>query len=66
MFLFKGISTCLVANDQIFGVCQVWRRFPRGFYMDTKYLVIAMPGGISKRYPLEEKHSTYFSKSLRN
>jgi len=32
----------------------------KGFIgINTKYLVMAIPGGVSKSYPLEEKHGTY-------
>jgi hypothetical protein len=60
MFLFKVISTCLEANDRIFGVCRARieniQRLPG---VNPKYSAIGMPCGISKRYRFEEKHIIY-------
>ena len=59
MFLFKLISTSMEADDRIFRVCGIMMKTMKGFSgINPKYSVIIMPGGISKRYPLEEKHIT--------
>jgi len=55
-FLFKGRSTCLEADGRIFGVRRVRIKKRKGFPgVNPEYPAMGMPGGISKRYPHEEK-----------